>query len=159
MTSPGTGATGATVPPRRARPRRSALPASVRRRWAGVGGQDGSVTLSTVVVFPAVLALILLGVQAGLLAHARDVARSAATEGLRSARLYGSTAAAGEARARTFLDETARGLITDTTVRAERGPSSARVQVSGRALSLLPGVNPTVRAEATGPVETFTPQP
>ncbi len=115
----------------------------------------GSATLDLAVVFPAVLALLLLVVQAGLLAHARSVARAAAAEGLRTARVYDGTAAEGRQRAERFLTEVGDGLLVDTRVRSTRSATDARVEVTGRSLSLLPGVHPTVSVSATGPVEIF----
>jgi len=115
------------------------------------------VTLGLAAVFPACLALVLLVVQAALLVHARNIAGAAAQEGLRTARLYDGTAATGEDRARGFLAQTGGDLLTATTVTVSRGDQRVRVQVAGRALSLLPGVHPRVGAVAAGPVERFVP--
>jgi hypothetical protein len=123
------------------------------------GAERGSATLNLVAVFPTVLALLLLVVQAGLLAHARNVARAAAAEGLRATRLYGGSATAGQRRAERFLAEAGDGLLVDTRVTAHRRGFDARVQVSGHALSLLPGFRPSVQATAAGPVELFVPHP
>lgn len=119
-------------------------------------GDAGSVTLGLAAVFPACLALVLLVVQAALVFHARDVAGAAAQEGLRQARLYDGTAKAGRDRANEFLTQTGGDLLTDRTVQVSRGDEQARVEVRGRALSLLPGLHPRVGAVAAGPVERFT---
>ena len=115
----------------------------------------GSATLSLVVAFPALLALILLTVQAGLLIHARHLAQAAAVEGLRQVRLYGGSTTDGQDTAAAFLTQTGPGLLTGVRITATRGPASAAVTVTGSARSLLPGVPLHVTAQATGPVEQF----
>lgn len=122
-------------------------------------GDRGSATLQLVVVFPAFLLIVLLVVQAALIWHARNVAEAAAQEGLRSARLLDGSSAAGQASARSFLEQTAGDLLAVPTVRVERDAMQARVEVRGRALSLVPGVRPRVVAAAAGPIERFVPDP
>lgn len=125
---------------------------------ASIHGDGGSVTLGLTAVFPACLALVLLVVQAALVFHARDIAQAAAQEGLRQARLYDGTADAGRHRAEAFILQAGGGdLLTNTTVTAARDDESARVEVRGHALSLLPGLRPAVAAVAAGPVERFVP--
>jgi hypothetical protein len=124
---------------------------------ATVHGDGGSVTLGLAAVFPACLALVLLVVQAALVFHARDIAQAAAQEGLRQARLYDGTADAGRHRAEGFLQTGGGDLLTNTKVTVSRDDESARVEVRGQALSLLPGLRPEVAAVAAGPVERFVP--
>ena len=119
----------------------------------------GSATLQLVAVFPAFLLIVLLVVQAALIWHARNIAEAAAQEGLRSARLFDGSAAAGRAGARSFLAQTAGDLLTVPSVAADRDSQRARVEVRGAVLSLLPGVRPQVQAVAAGPVERFVPGP
>ena len=102
---------------------------------------------------------MLLVVQAALVWHARNIAEAAAQEGLRSARLYGGTSDAGQTRAQSFLTQTAGDLLTNTSVTVERTGERASVRVSGRTLSLVPGLRPRVGALAAGPVERFVPGP
>lgn len=108
-------------------------------------------------VFPAFLLIVLLIVQAALVWHARNIAEAAAQEGLRTARVYGGTSDAGHARAQSFLAQAAGDLLTNTSVTVERTGEQASVQVSGRTLSLVPGLRPRVDAVAAGPVERFVP--
>jgi hypothetical protein len=125
---------------------------------ASVHGDGGSVTLGLAAVFPVCLALVLLVVQTALVFHARDIAQAAAQEGLRQARLYDGTADAGRHRAEGFLIQTGGDdLLTNTKVTVSRDDESARVEVRGQALSLLPGLRPAVAAVAAGPVERFVP--
>lgn len=121
------------------------------------GRDAGSVTLGLAVVFPAVLALIVVIVQAALVWHARNLVQAAAAEGLRAERVPGATAAAGEQRAHGFLTETSRQLLDDVHVHATRSATAASVTVDGVALGVLPGLHLHVHASAAGPVERFVP--
>lgn len=118
---------------------------------------EGSATLNLVVVFPVFLFLLLTIVQAGLYFHARHVALAAAQEGLRAARLYDGTAAGGQERASAFLTSVGTSL-TGEHVLASRDGLTARVEVKGAALTLLPGLTLHVDEVASGPVERFTSQ-
>lgn len=122
---------------------------------ARLAGERGSASLELAVVFPAVLALILVIVQAGIYWHARTLALTAAQEGLRSTTTLHGTTRAGEADATDFLTRAgADGWLTNQQVDAERSPAEATVTVTGRAISLVPGVpGLPVRQHATGPVE------
>jgi len=131
----------------------------VRRagRGPGRGGERGSATLNLVVVFPVFLLLLLATVQAALVWHARNVARSAAEQGLQAERLYDGTASAGQQRARQFLAETAGTLLVSTSVSTGRTAGIARIEVRGAALALIPGLHLNVHADISSPVERFTP--
>jgi Flp pilus assembly protein TadG len=118
--------------------------------------EHGSVSLQLAVVFPAVLTLLLLSVQAGLFFHARHVARAAANEGLRAARLYEHTAGDGQAAATQVLEQSGGDLISVRQVSATRSADVASVSVTGHAISLLPGLTLTIDETSSGPVERFT---
>jgi Flp pilus assembly protein TadG len=123
----------------------------------GPDGERGSATLNLVVVFPVFLLLLLATVQAALVWHAQNVARSAAEQGLQAERLYDGTAPAGRARATQFLTETAGTLVADTAVSTSRTATVARIEVRGTALALIPGLHLAVHADISAPVERFTP--
>ena len=59
----------------------------------------GSATTEAVLLTPVLLFLVMLVIQFGLWYHAQHVAQAAAQEGVRSARVEGSTADAGRTRA------------------------------------------------------------
>jgi Flp pilus assembly protein TadG len=128
-----------------------------RFSFVHVDGERGSVSLQLAVIFPVVLTLLLLSVQAGLFFHARHVARAAANEGLRAARLYDHTAGDGQAAAAQLLRQSGGDLISDEQVTAARDTNTASVSVTGHAISLLPGISLNVSETSTGPVERFTP--
>ena len=136
-------------------PRSQALSARARRR---ARRDAGSVSVEIAILFPVLLALIVAIVQYGLWFHARSLALAAAQEGVTAARTYGAEPAAGPARAREFLTAHGAGTLTDVTVAPTTpGAGQVGVQVTGRSLSLLPGVpGLVVTQSASGPRERFT---
>jgi len=118
----------------------------------------GSAGLEIAILGPALLLLVFTVVQAGLWFYARSLALAAAQEGVAAARGYQASADAGVARARSFLDRSAGDSLLETTVSgAGSTATTVRIEVRGRALSVLPGVSgPLVRQAAAGPVERFT---
>jgi hypothetical protein len=116
-------------------------------------------SLSLAIVFPAVLTMVLLVVQASLWWYARQVALTAAREGAEAARSWRSDPAAGTARARQFLDRVA-AVAADPQVSSDGSTATAvRITVTVRAQSLLPGVpGQLITQHVTAPVERFVPQ-
>jgi Flp pilus assembly protein TadG len=110
--------------------------------------------LELAVVFPAVMVLVFLIVQAGIYFHARTLAITAAQEGLRAASTLTGTANQGTTKATSFLDRTADGWVVDREVAAQRTPTTATVIVTGRSISLIPGMpGMPITQKATGPIE------
>jgi Flp pilus assembly protein TadG len=130
----------------------------VRTRRGGVDDVRGSATLEIVVLFPAVLLATFGLVQGALYYHARDIALAAATDGLTAARTRGGTAEEGRRAALTFLRRAGGDrVLPASAVTSERTATTARLTVSGHALSLVPGVPGwAVEQTASGPVERFT---
>ena len=139
-------------------PRSGTLSARARRRVRWARRDAGSVSVEIAILFPVLLALIVAIVQYGLWFHARSLALAAAEEGVTAARTYGAEPAAGPARAREFLTAHGAGTLTDVTVAPTTpGAGQVGIQVTGRSLSILPGVpGPTVTQSAAGPRERFT---
>jgi len=113
-------------------------------------GESGSTT-ELVVVFPFVMFLLMLVIQFGLWYHASHVAQAAAQEGARAARTV--SADAGRQRAQGFL--AGMGAFDDKRVAASRDAHVARVDVWGRAPSLVPGLTLRIHEHSEGPVERF----
>jgi len=107
------------------------------------------------VVFPAVLLLVLLVIQAALYWHARSVALSAAQQGLAAAEVTGLPA--GQARASSVA--TQLGGLHNPTVSGSAG-SVLTVVVTGGIPSFVPGLNVTLSESAAGRSESYeTPGP
>jgi len=126
------------------------------REWRA--SQRGSASLELVVIFPAVLALIFGAVQIALFFHARNVALAAAQAGARAAAAQHGTAAAGATSTWTFLDQAGGPeVLTNTQVTPTRSSTQATVTVTGKSLSVFPGIPGfTVHQTAHRPVERFT---
>jgi Flp pilus assembly protein TadG len=122
------------------------------------GRDAGSVSLEIAILGPTLLVLIFTIVQAGLWFHARSLALAAAQEGVTAARGFGSDLDAGIARAQSFLDRHAGDSLMHTTVITTGStPRGMRIEVSGRALSVFPGVpGMRVTQSAQGPIERWT---
>ena len=110
------------------------------------------------IIFPVLLLIIFTVVQASLYFYARSLALAAAQEGVRAARAENAHLPDGVTRARTFLTSTAGdSLLTPTVSSTGSSATQIRIRVTGRSLSVLPGVpGLTVSQEATGPKERFT---
>jgi len=124
------------------------------RRLPGRSDQGASV-LEAVVVVPVLMILFLVIVQLCLWMHAAQVAQLAAAEGDRTARSFGGGPSSGVATARSVLDGPGSD-VTGSTVAVSLLPGdSARIQVSGRATSVVPGLTFSVSASAVGPIQRF----
>jgi Flp pilus assembly protein TadG len=122
-------------------------------------GEAGATT-EMVIVFPALLLLVLLGVQFALWFHASHVALAAAQEGARVARTCDRCTAsaatdAGDARANQFLDGLAPTLLADRQVSVRADHDHVRVDVSGRGVTVLPGFAIRIHEHSEGAVERF----
>ena len=141
--------------------RTSATARALSRVRRAVGGSDrerGLITLEIAILFPVLLAVIVAIVQYGLWYHARSLALAAAQQGVTAARTYTAEPAAGTQAAREFLDSHAADTLTAVTITtATAGPGQVGVQVSGRAMSIVPGIpGLDVTQSAAGPIERFT---
>ena len=129
----------------------------VRERAGPTGRERGSATLEHAVIFPVLLLIMAATVQAGLWFFAREVVLAAAEEGARAASTEGSSAEAGTQTAQDFVDRTAGHLVNDVTTSGRRTATQATVTVSGRSLSLIPGIDGfTITQTAAFPVEKLT---
>jgi Flp pilus assembly protein TadG len=117
----------------------------------------GSVTLEVSILAPVLLLVVFTIIQVGLWSYARSLALGAAQEGVAAGRAYRAPAEAGRVRAESFLDATAGDSLVGISVTSAATAATLRVEVTGRALSVLPGVpGLPVRQHAEGPIERFT---
>ncbi|KAF6000306.1 hypothetical protein BOG92_050750 [Streptomyces sp. WAC00263] len=109
------------------------------------------------IVFPFVLLATVAVIQASMWYYARQIALTAAREGATAARSYQSRPADGAARARNVLERTAGDSLRGYSVVASSNGQRVRVQVSGTAMSMIPGVSGLhVTQSASGTVERWT---
>ena len=118
-------------------------------------GERGATTTELAIVFPVLVALILVVVQFGIWYHAAAVARAAASEGVRAMLVVDGTDADGRRRTQEFLDQLGRGVIESPAVSTSRSGDVAVVEIRASAPELLPGLRLPVTARAETPLERF----
>lgn len=120
-------------------------------------GTRGSVTLEIAILAPALLLLVFGIIQFGLWSYARSLALAAAQEGVAAGRAYEARASAGHDRAAAFIAASAGDSLLDPTVTSRATVADVSVRVTGRSLSVLPGIpGPRVDQSAHAPIEEFT---
>jgi Flp pilus assembly protein TadG len=115
------------------------------------------------IVAPALLALIFFSVQAGLWWYGRTVALQAAREGVSQLRTapdldaYDAVSAAVTESTRRYAAAVGRETLLDPTAVPGYDEDAGRVSmtVSGRVISLVPGLDLTVTQRVFGEVERF----
>ena len=117
----------------------------------------GSATLEVAILAPVLLLIVFTIIQIALWCFARSLALGAAQEGLAATRVESGTLQAGRHRALEFLEEAGRDSLLAPEVQVRATSTEVQVQVTGRALSVLPGVSGLpVRQSANGPIERFS---
>jgi len=127
--------------------------------WQGRRWRDdrGDTSIQMAIIFPFVLLATVAVIQASMWYYARQIALTAAREGLTAARAYQSSPAAGAARAQAVLGRTAGDSLRGYSVVASSDGQRVRVRVSGTALSMIPGVaGLQITQSASGPLERWT---
>ncbi len=117
--------------------------------------EDGDAVTETVIVVPVLLLLIMVVVQFGLWYHAEHVVQAAAQEGVRAARALDGTPEGGKERARRFLAVTDASLIEEPAIQVSRDDRQAAVEVTGRAVAVIPGLHLAVHGRAMSATESF----
>ncbi|WP_208617114.1 TadE family protein [Streptomyces canus] len=134
-------------------------PEQLKSWWQGRRWRDdrGDTSLQMAIIFPFVLLATVAVIQASMWYYARQIALTAAREGLTAARAYESNPANGAAQARDVLGRTAGDSLRGYSVFASSDGQRVRVAVSGTALSMIPGLpGLQVTQSASGPVERWT---
>ncbi|AUG81074.1 hypothetical protein CFP65_6418 [Kitasatospora sp. MMS16-BH015] len=112
-------------------------------------------SISLAIIFPVLLTIVLLVVQAALWWYASQVALSAAREGADAGRVLGGSAAAGQRQAETFV-RSFDNLAEYRDVTATRSAVNCQVVVKVRPLGILPLIGmPDITRQVTAPVERF----
>ncbi|MEW2372587.1 TadE family protein [Streptomyces sp. NPDC006656] len=125
-----------------------------------VGGfrDRGEASIQMAIVFPFVILVTVAVVQAAMWFYARNIALTAAREGVAAARVYQAPEDAGAARARETLGRIAGDSLASSTVSTtDSNAAEVRVTVTGLAPSLIPGVSGlSVSQSAGAPRERWT---
>ncbi|MEU3855433.1 TadE family protein [Streptomyces sp. NPDC029554] len=124
------------------------------RSW---GDDRGDAAIQMAIVYPVVLLAAITVIQASMWYYARQIALTAAREGVAAARAYQASPGDGAARAREVLGRTAGDSLRSVSVTAGSTGERVRVEVSGRTQSMIPGLKGlTITQSASGPVERWT---
>nr|WP_103889134.1 TadE family protein [Actinacidiphila yanglinensis] len=93
------------------------------------------------IVFPVVILMTIAVVQASMWYYARNIALTAAREGVNAGRGYQSSPGDGAARARSTLDRIGGDSLHGPGVSTDGSTAdTVTITVSGTAISMLPGV-------------------
>lgn len=117
----------------------------------------GALTLSYVIVFPAVLFAIMVIAQAALYYMAHNIALAAARQGADVAREFNSTDGAGTSAALALINQDGSGMLTGAHAVATRTGTTVTVTVRGTAWSVLPLLPDSVHETVKEPIERFVP--
>ena len=137
------------------------MPSGTRLRacWYGRrrGDDRGDASIQMAIVFPFILLTTIAVIQASMWYYAREIALTAAREGLTAARAYQASPADGTARAQEVLARSAGDSLRGYGVSASNDGQRVRIQVSGTAMSMIPGLSGLqITQSASGPVERWT---
>lgn len=111
--------------------------------------------VQVVLIAPTLLLILMFIVQYALVAHAQSVAEAAAGEGAAAARKADGSEGDAQARTAQYLDSLGPKMLSERSIAVNRTPESATVTVTGRVISLVPGIHPKISETASGPVERF----
>jgi hypothetical protein len=114
------------------------------------------VILQTVLVTPALLAIVLVVLQAALWFHAGQLAGHAAADAVDAAAAHGARAADGVGAAEAFVAD-AGGRLADAPV-VVVSATAVTATVTVRVPRLVPGWPATVVQRTTGPLERVVPE-
>jgi len=125
-----------------------------KTRW--VRDERGATSVVQVVLIaPTLLLILMFIVQYALVAHAQSVAEAAADEGAAAARKADGSEGDAQERTAKYLDSLGPKMLSERSIAVKRTTESATVTVTGRVISLVPGIHPKIRETASGPVERF----
>ncbi|WP_413788269.1 TadE/TadG family type IV pilus assembly protein [Streptomyces chartreusis] len=127
--------------------------------WRGRRGSDdrGDTSIQMAIIFPFVLLATVAVVQASMWFYARQIALTAAREGVTAARAYEASPADGATQARNVLDRIAGDSLIGYSVSADSDGQRVQVEVAGAAVSIIPGLPGLhVTQSASGTVERWS---
>ncbi|WP_031488045.1 TadE family protein [Streptomyces bicolor] len=132
----------------------------LRAWWRGRRWRDdrGDASIQMAIVYPFILLATIAVIQVSMWYYARSIALTAAREGLTAARAYQASPADGTAKAQDVLERSAGDSLLGYSVSTAGSTAErVRVQVTGTAQSMIPGVaGLRVSQSASGPVERWT---
>ncbi|SBT53781.1 TadE family protein [Micromonospora narathiwatensis] len=128
----------------------------VRGRLAEGGAERGANPVELAVVMPAILVLLFASIQLGVWFVARSTALNAAQTGVNAQRTLQAPAGTGRVRATNYLRAAGDWLVDWPPPTCTTTATEVTCTVTGRSLSVIPGVQFRVRQTAHGTVERWT---
>jgi len=130
----------------------------LRARWRRVTERPdaGAATAELVIAMPLLLLLVMFVIQAGVWMHATHIAQAAATRAASTAAAYQSNAGAGQGAGADTLAAIGSGVLKNPSVSVTRTATEARVQITGTAETVVPGIHWRVSTVVVRPVERWT---
>ncbi|GAA0409271.1 hypothetical protein GCM10009541_60490 [Micromonospora gifhornensis] len=121
-------------------------------------GERGGNPVELAVTLPAILLMLFASIQVAAVFVARSTALNAAQSGVNAQRLHEAAPNAGAERATKFLNQAGDWLVgwKDPGPSCVTTATDVTCTVTGRALSVVPGVSFSVRQSAHGTVERWT---
>ncbi|HEX8630345.1 MAG TPA: TadE family protein [Catenuloplanes sp.] len=131
----------------------------LRARWRRVAARPdaGGATAELVIAMPLLLFIIMFIVQAGVWMHATHITLAAATRAANAAAAYGASSSAGRTAGNDTLAAIGNRILANPNVSVTRTATEVRVEVSGTAQTVVPGIRWTAKAVVVRPVERFIP--
>lgn len=144
-----------------AEPRRRRSPvAGLRLRASALLEDDrGDSSIEMAILLPIVILVTMMVVQGAMWYYAREVALTAAREGVSAGRVYDSSPGVGVQRAYTVLNRYAPSSFSDAPGVSSAGSTAKQlvITVHGRAASIIPGLpGLTITQSASSPREIWT---
>ena len=116
-------------------------------------GDRGAATVEVAGNLALMLLTVSVGVQVAAWGLAALGAHYSANQAANTARLHGSSAAAGQATGNTMLNSAVGTALRDSSVTVTRTATTVTATVTGRAATIIPGINPPVTVTVHVPVE------
>lgn len=123
-----------------------------------LGREAGASSVELIIFFPLLLLVVLITVQVALTWYGNEVAIATAREVAREARVSskeGDHTAAAKANGVDYARRVGGKALTDITIDVSSTSDQVTVRVSGKALDVVAGMSPRVKASVTSERETF----
>ena len=120
--------------------------------------ETGASSVELIIFFPLLLLIVLITVQVALVWYGNEVAIATAREVAREARVspeVGERTSAAQANGVAYARRVGGKALTDITIDVSSTSDQVTVRVSGKALDVVAGMSPRVKASVTSERETF----
>lgn len=123
-----------------------------------LGQEAGASSVELIIFFPLLLLIVLITVQVALVWYGNEVAIATAREVAREARVspeVGERTSAAQANGVAYARRVGGRALTDIAIDVSTTGDEVTVRVSGKAIDVVAGLSPRVKASVTSQRETF----